>query len=91
MRVLFEGPISQEAINKLIAYLNLEIDAFPRKSQLVLLVYLAGQTKSQGEPSYEWDSTARPLLSGMLSSTPTMYRGALFEQVGMPGFDDERE
>ena len=31
VRVLFEGSVSQEAITKLIAYLNLGIDAFPSK------------------------------------------------------------
>lgn len=31
VRVLFEGAVSQEAITKLIAYLNLGIDAFPTK------------------------------------------------------------
>lgn len=31
VRVLFEGSVSQEAITKLIAYLNLGIDAFPVK------------------------------------------------------------
>jgi hypothetical protein len=31
VRVLFEGSVSQEAISKLIAYLNLGIDAFPSK------------------------------------------------------------
>src|SRR5205823_3174636 len=31
VRVLFEGSVSQEAISKLIAYLNLGIDAFPTK------------------------------------------------------------
>ena len=32
VRVLFEGAVSQEAISKLIAYLNLGIDAFPKKA-----------------------------------------------------------
>jgi hypothetical protein len=31
VRVLFEGSVSQEAVSKLIAYLNLGIDAFPNK------------------------------------------------------------
>jgi hypothetical protein len=31
VRVLFEGSVSQEAVSKLIAYLNLGIDAFPSK------------------------------------------------------------